>query len=351
MKRIRLNVLVLVLVSVMALCGILLSPPAVDASDIRSLQLARGSKGSDDSKFIQPTGVSGHLLGNVHLTAWQNRVERLGAPVGWGQNQVIQTSTPTVTTSASQCIRTASGDGNACFVTSTGRLSGLTNLALSSISTPPPEGLTFPFGLFFFAISEVSPNQTVTATITLSSSLPSGAFSYWKFQGGNWIGLSSAQASLDSTRTIITLIFIASGGTIVDPGGPAITPSTATAESSATAITSTTSSSETSISLISTSTSQVGTTLSVLVNPMILVAFGLVVVVVLIGVFSTLTKRGPKRLTRRPPVPSISPPEPERRISPETAEKLRRLRRMLDLGLITQDDYGEQKKRLDAGSS
>jgi hypothetical protein len=55
----------------------------------------------------------------------------------------------------------------------------------------------------------------------LPAPLPAGSFSYWKFQSGAWIQYSSA--SLDSTRTIITLTLTAdSTGTINDPGGPAI---------------------------------------------------------------------------------------------------------------------------------
>jgi hypothetical protein len=98
----------------------------------------------------------------------------------------------------------------------------LTSTAVSSVSPAPPAGLTFPDGLFSFTISGLRAGGTVTVTITLPSALPAGSFSYWKFQSGVWTQYPSA--SLDSTRTIITLTFTASAsGTVTDPGGPALT--------------------------------------------------------------------------------------------------------------------------------
>jgi len=81
-------------------------------------------------------------------------------------------------------------------------------------------------------------------------------------------------------------------------------------------------------------------------NAMMYAAIGIVVVVVLlVGVFVTL-RRGRKVTARPVPVATTSQPESVQGISPETAEKLQRLKRMLDLGLITQEDYEEQRKRL-----
>jgi hypothetical protein len=108
------------------------------------------------------------------------------------------------------------------FTTSAGGFSSLTASTVSSISPPPPAGLTFPDGLFSFTILGLSANQHVTVTITLPAPLPAGSFSYWKFQSGKWTQFPSA--SLDSTRTTITLTFTAdASGVVTDPGGPAIT--------------------------------------------------------------------------------------------------------------------------------
>jgi hypothetical protein len=136
------------------------------------------------------------------------------------------TVTSTSTTSSSttgQCILNAPGNANACIGVSAGTSSGLTAVAVDSIPIPPPAAAgAFPQGLFSFTVSGLSPGQTVTVTITLSSPLPAGTFSYWKFQGGAWTQFPSA--SLDPTRRIITLTFIVPAGStsISDPGGPAI---------------------------------------------------------------------------------------------------------------------------------
>jgi hypothetical protein len=68
----------------------------------------------------------------------------------------------------------------------------------------------------------------------LPAPLPAGSFSYWKFHGGTWTQLPATKATLDSTRTVITLTLTdgaspgdsdgLANGVIVDPGGPAITP-------------------------------------------------------------------------------------------------------------------------------
>jgi uncharacterized protein YoxC len=82
---------------------------------------------------------------------------------------------------------------------------------------------------------------------------------------------------------------------------------------------------------------------------MMYAAIGIVaVVVVLLGVFVALRRRGRKGALRPASLATISPPGAVGGISSETAEKLRKLRRMLDLELITQEDYEEQKKRLGA---
>jgi hypothetical protein len=82
---------------------------------------------------------------------------------------------------------------------------------------------------------------------------------------------------------------------------------------------------------------------------LIYAAVGIVVVVVLVGVFLTLRGRGRKGTVGRVPAVTISPQGSAQTISPGTVEKVQRLRRMLDLGLITQEDYEEQRKRLGAG--
>jgi len=116
---------------------------------------------------------------------------------------------------------------------SAGTLSGFTAVPLASEPTPPPaEAGSFPAGVLSFTVSGLPDGGTATVTITLSSPLPPGAFSYWKFHGGVWMQLPASKATLDSTRTVITLTLTdgatpddsdgVANGVIVDPGGPAI---------------------------------------------------------------------------------------------------------------------------------
>jgi hypothetical protein len=138
-------------------------------------------------------------------------------PVGQRVDQVIVTVTTPI------CIPDAPRNAIACGSAGAGTFSEFEAVAVGSISPPPPaEAGTFPDGLFSFSVSGLTPGQEVTVTITLSEPLPEGTFSYWKYESGVWSQFPSA--TLDSTRTIITLTFTApSSGIISDPGGPALT--------------------------------------------------------------------------------------------------------------------------------
>ena len=79
-------------------------------------------------------------------------------------------------------------------------------------------------------------------------------------------------------------------------------------------------------------------------NFLIYGAIGLVVVVVLGVVCLALRRRG--RKVTAWPIATISPTRSVQGISSETAEKLQKLRRMLELGLITQEDYEERTREI-----
>ena len=159
--------------------------------------------------------------------------EKCGASVAGTVGGTVVTESPCPTQ-----VSIASGSpvtGTASFQSELGAYTSETATAVSSISPAPPSGLTFPDGVFSFTLSGLRVGQVVTVVIALPSALPAGTFSYWKFHGGTWTQLPASKATLDSTRTIITLTLTdgaspddadgVANGVIVDPGGPAVPPS------------------------------------------------------------------------------------------------------------------------------
>lgn len=102
---------------------------------------------------------------------------------------------------------------------------------VSGIASAPPAGLSFPQGLFNFAVGGCTPTSTLNFTITYPQALPT-ATSYWKF-GRTATDPTPHWYVLPATIAGATISFsIADGGpgdddltangTIVDPGGPGL---------------------------------------------------------------------------------------------------------------------------------
>ena len=155
-------------------------------------------------------------------------LEKLRDPIA--QNSDLETCVDFTILPTTTSVATATGLGTVTFSTSAGAFQSLTASPVGSVSPPPPSGLSFPDGLFSFTIVNLPPGHVVTVTITLPAALPSGTFVYYKFQSGTWNACPTDQcqsASLDATRTIITLTLTADvTGTINDPGGPTVPVST-----------------------------------------------------------------------------------------------------------------------------
>lgn len=89
-------------------------------------------------------------------------------------------------------------------------------------SPTPPSGLSLPFGLFGFEITDIDEGACVDVSIRL----PGSAQEYWKFQDGEWFQID---ATFDGRTVTFELCDGGTGdasgeanGTIVDPGGPAV---------------------------------------------------------------------------------------------------------------------------------
>ena len=123
--------------------------------------------------------------------------------------------------SATVCTETATGTGEVCFTTSHGFIEDLQALP---VPANPPDGYTFPDGLFSFRITGLASGQTVTVTIELPSPVPAGT-KWWKYHDGQWYDYNIPITMSGNTITI-TLTDGGVGdiddvaGQITDPGGP-----------------------------------------------------------------------------------------------------------------------------------
>jgi hypothetical protein len=101
-------------------------------------------------------------------------------------------------------------------------------------ASPPggaPPGVSFPQGLFDFALGGCTPASTVTLTISYPTALPRGSV-YWKYgptatkPTPDWYVVPATISTSDITLRIsdggLGDDDLAANGTIVDPGGPGI---------------------------------------------------------------------------------------------------------------------------------
>jgi phosphodiesterase/alkaline phosphatase D-like protein len=114
------------------------------------------------------------------------------------------------------------------FSSSAGNLSGLTATAASSLPCTFPM-VHFPFGVFSFTISNLTPGGSAVVTLGLPESISSSAM-YYKCQNGRLVDCTSLLGHNNGDNTL-TLTLTDGGlgdadgqrnGTIVDPGGPVL---------------------------------------------------------------------------------------------------------------------------------
>ena len=135
-------------------------------------------------------------------------------------------------------VATATGTGTAHFSISAGNLEDLTAVAenAAGCTPPPPDGYTFPHGLFDFRITGLEEMQppTVIVTITLPSDVPVGT-KWWKCINGQWVECNLGDSNNDGDNVL--MLALTDGGpcdadgvvdgTIIEPGGPAVAPAAA----------------------------------------------------------------------------------------------------------------------------
>ncbi len=128
---------------------------------------------------------------------------------------------------AQAAVGSATGKGTVSFSTINGYISNLTAFDESGVSCPPRSDLEFPFGLFSFNVTDITPGSTATIVLILPSDAPTST-EYWKCIGNRWVDCTSLLGSNDGDR-VLTLTITDGGlgdrdgsrnGSISDPGGP-----------------------------------------------------------------------------------------------------------------------------------
>jgi len=116
--------------------------------------------------------------------------------------------------------------GTVTFNIDDGSIQGLTNISSSDLPCTAAEYF-FPYGMFAFNITNLTPGQTVTVTVKVPNPMPMSS-KFFKCQNDSLIDFSHFMTQPDSNTFIFTLTDGGPGdadgtsnGIIVDPGGPA----------------------------------------------------------------------------------------------------------------------------------
>jgi hypothetical protein len=188
-------------------------------------------KGSIGSTSVTKTTANGRAT--AYLTS-SNTIETAtvcaeaphGAVVPEDQCRVC--TTVNFGAGTTQSVATATGTGTVTFTTSAGSITDL--IALATTTCGSLAGFSFPHGYFSFNITNITAGATVVITITLPSNMPIGT-QYWKCQNGTWINCTSLLGDDDGDNVLILTLTDGglgdadnqANGTIIDPGGPAVT--------------------------------------------------------------------------------------------------------------------------------
>ncbi|RPJ60781.1 MAG: hypothetical protein EHM12_05895 [Dehalococcoidia bacterium] len=117
--------------------------------------------------------------------------------------------------------------GDVHFTTNNGTMSELTNMPPGKIPCPSGD-YTFPYGMFSYKITNLTPGQTARITMAYHNPIPMNN-KYFKCQNNHLTDCSDAMTRPDRYTVALTVTDGGTGdsdgqvnGTIVDPGGPAI---------------------------------------------------------------------------------------------------------------------------------
>lgn len=173
---------------------------------------------------IATADFKGHDAADLVATTLSNNVVIL-----------FNTSRPATTTTS-----IGTGQGSFGLNTDAGTISNVTWQTPADMHSSVPSGMVFPYGIFGFNISRLTPGQTVRVTLNFPNPLPLST-KYLKFVNGSVVDVSSLVTRVNEYTLILALTDGGLGdadgvanGTIIDPGGPAFPLNTAPQSSSAT---------------------------------------------------------------------------------------------------------------------
>jgi len=164
-------------------------------------------------------------------TAIQSNALDLGTPgfdtiYGYGRIRAINSVNSVLPDGASASSST--GTGVILLSSNIGGVSSLASVSESSLPTTGKPSSYFPHGLTSWTVTNLTPGQTVTVTLTYPTNIPAGS-KYWKVISGSWVDATSIVGDNDGDNTL-TLTITDGGpfdsnptpGQISDPGGPAV---------------------------------------------------------------------------------------------------------------------------------
>jgi photosystem II stability/assembly factor-like uncharacterized protein len=116
--------------------------------------------------------------------------------------------------------------GEVAFTTDAGLIGNLLNVKVANTTCATPAGYDFPYGLFSFKITGLTAGQTVRTTIKFPRRLPNNV-KYYKCINNRMVDCTSLITRLDDYTLVLSITDGKLGdsdnsanGTIVDPGGP-----------------------------------------------------------------------------------------------------------------------------------
>jgi hypothetical protein len=128
---------------------------------------------------------------------------------------------------AQASVSTSTNEGTAYFSTLNGYITDLSALNPEQTSCGSLPDFNFPFGLFSFNVTDITPGSTATVVLILPTNAPPNT-QYWKCLNGHWVDCTSLLGSNDGD-SVLTLSITdgqpgdgdgQANGQISDPGGP-----------------------------------------------------------------------------------------------------------------------------------